>query len=295
MTDQTTTAPVVVAVGPEGVESALDFGVEEARRAGCGVHLVHAVQIVAASVETVVVPLMEMEKLGRETLSLAFERAENLVGDDVPLTHELRRGRPVTVLVEVGRDARMVVLEHRHRSRLHRALERTVAGGVAAHARVPVAAVPIGWKRTPETERVVVAAVDVADRSQEVLRTAATEARSRGATLRVVHAWDVPDPYEQLLQVGEEERWNTRAAVEVGDAVAALGELVDGLEVAVRIHHGRPLDGLLEASEGAELLVIGRHDPLIPIGSHIGPVARAVLREATCPVLLAAPHPRHRV
>ena len=31
----------------------------------------------------------------------------------------------------------------------------------------------------------------------------------------------------------------------------------------------------------------------VPIGSHIGPVARAVLREATCPVLLATPRP-HR-
>jgi nucleotide-binding universal stress UspA family protein len=50
---------------------------------------------------------------------------------------------------------------------------------------------------------------------------------------------------------------------------------------------------LVECSADAELLVIGRHDPLVPIGSHIGPVARAVLREATCPVLLATPRP-HR-
>ena len=50
---------------------------------------------------------------------------------------------------------------------------------------------------------------------------------------------------------------------------------------------------LVESSADAQLLVIGRHDPLVPIGSHIGPVARAVLREATCPVLLATPRP-HR-
>ena len=45
----------------------------------------------------------------------------------------------------------------------------------------------------------------------------------------------------------------------------------------------------------SHLLVLGRHDPAIPIGSHLGPVARAVLRDAACPVLLADPRPRtHR-
>ena len=66
------------------------------------------------------------------------------------------------------------------------------------------------------------------------------------------------------------------------------------LEVDVQVRPGRPADVLLETSAGAQLLVVGRHDPLLPIGSHIGPVTRAVLREATCPVLLADPTPRHR-
>ena len=59
----------------------------------------------------------------------------------------------------------------------------------------------------------------------------------------------------------------------------------------VVVHPGRAVEAILDAAQGADLLVIGRHDPLVPYGSHIGPVARAVLREATCPVLLASPHP----
>ena len=66
------------------------------------------------------------------------------------------------------------------------------------------------------------------------------------------------------------------------------------IETEVVVHPGRAIEAILEASHGAQLLVIGRHDPLVPVGSHVGPVARAVLREATCPVLLASPraHPR---
>jgi nucleotide-binding universal stress UspA family protein len=81
---------------------------------------------------------------------------------------------------------------------------------------------------------------------------------------------------------------------EVRAALDALGDESVAMDAEVRVHPGRAIEAILEASDGADLLVIGRHDPLVPVGSHIGPVARAVLREATCPVLLASPHP-HRV
>jgi hypothetical protein len=68
----------------------------------------------------------------------------------------------------------------------------------------------------------------------------------------------------------------------------------EGVEVVVEASHGLAAEVLLEVGRTAELLVVGRHDPLVPVGSHIGPVARAVLQDATCPVLLANPSPRAR-
>ena len=61
----------------------------------------------------------------------------------------------------------------------------------------------------------------------------------------------------------------------------------------VEARHAHAGDALIRAARTADVLVIGRHDPLVPVGSHLGPVARAVLRDATCPVLLADPRPRH--
>lgn len=284
---------IVVGVGPDEVDSALAFAAEEAVRARCGLHLVHALHVAPPGPENALLSDVDVEKWGREILDLAVERAEDLVDGAVPVTHELQRGAPVQALVEAGRSARMVVLEHRHLSRLARIVNRTVAGGVAAHLPVPVVAVPSGW--TPsDGAKVVVAGVDVPERSDEVLRTAIAEARARGASLRVVHAWAWPGYDAELPPRSEDHRrWTDRSRAEVRAALDRMGDESVAIDADVQVHPGRVIEAILDSSKGAELLVIGRHDPLVPVGSHIGPVARAVLREASCPVLLANPRP-HR-
>jgi nucleotide-binding universal stress UspA family protein len=293
MTEQQTNGrPVVVGVGPTEVDSALAYAAEEAVRAGCGLHLVHAVHLVPMAAENALVSSVDLDLWGRETLDVAVKAAEELVAGAVPVTHEIRHGTPVQVLTDVAADARMVVLEHRHLSRIARVVNRTVAGGVAAHVRVPVAAVPSGWTRSAGTP-VVVAGVDVPERSEEVLAAAVAESRARGASLTVVHSWALPVHFEGVpLEAGEHQRWTDRSKAEVRAALDRLGDASVSIDAEVVVHPGRAVEAILEAAEGADLLVIGRHDPLVPYGSHIGPVARAVLREATCPVLLASPHAR---
>lgn len=284
-----TPRPIVVGVGPEEMESALEFAVLEAIRADCGLHLVHAVPLLPSTPDTTMLSGVDVVAWGRETLDLAVKRAADLADGMVTVTSELLRGTPVQVLVEVGRTARMVVLEHRHLSRLARVATRTVAGGVSAHLRAPVVAVPSGWTR-PEGEPFVVAGVDVPERSEEVLASAVAESRSRGAALRIVHSWALPVHHAgMVVETPEHRRWNDRSRAEVRAALDGLGDASVAIDAEVVVQPGRAIEAILEVSQGAELLVIGRHDPLVPIGSHIGPVARAVLREATCPVLLASP------
>ena len=283
--------PGVVGGGPMEVDSALAYAAEEAVRAGCGLHLVHAVPAMPSTPEGELVSSVDVDAWGRETLDRAAKAAEDLVAGAVPVTRELCHGTPVQVLTDVGRTARMVVLEHRHLSRLARVVNRTVAGGVAARLRVPVVAVPSGWTRSTET-RVVVAGVDVPERSEEVLAVAVAESRARGATLSIVHSWGMPVHFEAVpLAPGERKNWSDRSTAEVRAALDRLGDESVAIDAEVVVHPGRAVEAILAAAQGADLLVIGRHDPLVPYGSHIGPVARAVLREATCPVLLASPHP----
>ena len=184
--DSSTAPPVVVAVGPDDCRAAVRYGAEQALRAGAPLHLVHAVPVVPQGPDTVLITAEGVEKFGRESLALAAEQAEDVVHGLVPVVEVLHKGAPVPVLVRAAKQARLVVLEHRHLSRLARLVNRTIAGGVAAHTRVPVVAVPTAW-RPPGGDPVVVVGVDVPERSAAVLAAASAEARVRGASLRVVH------------------------------------------------------------------------------------------------------------
>lgn len=287
--------PIVVGVGHDPIDTALAFAAGEASRIGCGLHLVHVVHRLAQGPEAMLVAETDLDRAGRQALNGAVERVRDLVAVDVPVTSELRVGAVVPTLAEVVADARMIVLQHRDFAHLMRVVTRSVSSGVAAHARVPVVAVPSGW--SPTRSRVgrptVTVGVDIPARSEEVLRAAAAEARSRGATLRVLHTWN---PYEDIVMSRtDDERWADRAATEIQQVVGKLGDELADVPLEIDARHADAADALIEASRTTDLLVLGRHDAVIPIGSHLGPIARAVLREAACPVLLADPRPRkHR-
>ncbi len=59
---------------PTRVDAALRYAVEEAARAGCGIHLVHVVPVVPLGSEAALVSAEVLDKLGSETLDLATER-----------------------------------------------------------------------------------------------------------------------------------------------------------------------------------------------------------------------------
>jgi nucleotide-binding universal stress UspA family protein len=108
-----------------------------------------------------------------------------------------------------------------------------------------------------------------------------------------VHTWDYPAAYDDVVRGRTSgEGWTPRAVGEIQRVLDALDGPLDGVPVQIDARRAHAADALIEASAHSDLLVIGRHDPLVPIGSHLGPVARAVLRESGCPVLLADPRPR---
>lgn len=109
--------PVVVGVtGPRDNDAALRFAADEARRLGVGVSIVHAVH-------------------GRRPVDEALEMFRSRYGD-VEATALVRHGHPVKVLTELSSSARMVVLQHRELSSLHRIFTGSTLMGVAATQRV---------------------------------------------------------------------------------------------------------------------------------------------------------------
>jgi nucleotide-binding universal stress UspA family protein len=283
--------PIVVAVRDDSIDAALVLAAAEAAEIGCGLHLVHVVHLFVQGSDGMVVESTDQERLGRQSLNAALERVRELAEGGTVITADLVLGRVVPSLVDAARDARMIVLEHRDRPRLQRVVTRSVASGVAARARVPVVSVPSGWSAGTPTEPhgVVTVGVDDPDRSEQVLRTACEATKRRGANLRIVHTWSFPSAYDDIVMTREENaEWTARAKREIQSVLDGLGETAE-VPVDIEVGHARPADALVHASQSSDLLVVGRHDPKIPLGSHLGPVARAVLHASACPVLLADP------
>ena len=287
--------PVLLAVSDDRhFDAALQFAAREATSRGAGLELVHAYHVTTTGPGAPLVSFAAADTVASETLRLAVEHASNILAGQVQLTSTLIHGPIVRSIVEASASCRLVVLQRRDLPRLSRVVTRSTSTAVAAHAHTPVAVVPEGWEST-RGEAVVSVGVDVPGRGAAILRQALLEARVRRASLRVLHTWWSPGYFDDI----DMDRFGSSTwAVEVADDIRAVVDEsragFEDVEVAIETHHGRPMDTLVAASRSSELLVVGRHDPLVPTGSHLGPVARAVLHSAECPVLLVAPSVAHR-
>ncbi|WP_448319821.1 universal stress protein, partial [Streptomyces sp. CO7] len=100
------------------------------------------------------------------------------------------------------------------------------------------------------------------------------------------HVWEprrVSGAEERSGSSDEQERW-VRQGVE--DSVRGLAERHPGLTVSTHIGRGEAPEGLLEASEGAGMLVLGSRGRGLLLGFLLGSVGRQVIAEAGLPVVL---------
>lgn len=278
---------IVVAVPADGAESALMFAVQEARRSGSPVHLVHVLRMPAGEAYAGVYG--GALDIGRSALETAEHRVTELSDGAVPVTSELvTSGWIVHDLVTRSAQARMVVLEHRDLGRLRRLATGSTSNGVAARAQSPVVSVPQDWRPGPDRAQVVTAAVQDVHEADAILRTAYEEARVRGADLVVLHAWWLSNGYDDVVvdQVARDD-WEARAERELAPVLEELRGSFPTVEATLDVRHAPPAEALLAAAERSDLLVIGRRHHRLPWGTHLGPVARSVLGHSPVPVLTA--------
>jgi nucleotide-binding universal stress UspA family protein len=280
------THAIVVGIGVDGAPAAVTFAIQEARRTGSPVHLVHVLHHTAAEVYAGAYDAVL--RAAEAAIGQATATAQELVGDaDITVTSErVEHGWLVSDLVQRADRGRMVVLEHRRLGRLQRLVTGSTVNGVAGSATVPVVSVPADW--TPaEARGVVTAAVQDADEAGPLLRAAFEQARLRRAALVVVHAWWLASGFDVVV-VDEQMRaeWRTRARAELAPAMARLQAEYPDVPVEIQVPHAPPAEALLTAAERSDLLVIGRRHHRLALGGHLGPVARAVLDRSGCPVLM---------
>ncbi len=139
---------------------------------------------------------------------------------------------------------------------------------------------------TPGGAGDVVVAYDGSAGATSAVTWAATEARSRGARLRVLFAADVIGDVFATPDVFARDARS--AAVELAQEGAAhVREVVgEDLEVLAEGHLTGAAAALVDASESAALLVVGHRGRTAVVGALLGSVAFSVTARARCPVVV---------
>jgi nucleotide-binding universal stress UspA family protein len=276
---------IVVGLDLDGSDSALTFAAQEACRTHSPLHLVHVLRISGAEAYAGVA--QGAFEAADAAVDNALIRARELVEGQVPVTAErVDDGWLVADLVDRASRGAMLVMEHHRLGRLRRVVTGSIVAGTAARCRVPVVSVPEGW-RHGRREEVVTGGVQDVDEAESLIRRGLVEAQKRDAQVVVLHAWYLEGGYDSLVADREyRAEQEQRVALKLAPAIAAAHAEVPDVPLRLWVRHALPPGALIDCGSSSQLLVIGRRHHRLPLGSHLGPVARAVLQHSTGPVLL---------
>ncbi|HRW02209.1 MAG: universal stress protein [Austwickia sp.] len=293
------TAARGVVVGYDGSPSsevALTWAIEEARRSGLPLTLVHTAEVDLAVYGTGVGggdwAYARSDVVGD---SDSVTRAKEALGEDLVTVHRTL-GNAARHLVEASHDADLVVTGTRGHGHLTSVLLGSTAYAVAAHAHCPVVVVrvpPRGPTQPvrPDADHPVVVGVDDLAPSGAALEAAAEVAERSGAPLRVVRAVEyhafIPTIASDGATVAEyDEALRHEAHRMVADAAAKVREKHPDLVIEEAALDGAPAFVLGRESHKAGLVVVGSRGRGGFAGLLLGSTSHALLHEAACPVMV---------
>lgn len=282
-------APVVV--GVDGSAAALDavrVAVREAEYRQRPLRVVHAFIWPLTGAPLTPVPgapvTAGLRNQAEQYVTEAVEQARK-IAPDLRITGVVVDGAPTPVLVEEARGAVLTVLGHRGLGGFAGLLLGSVTVQVAARAQSPVMVV----RGEARADGPVVVGVDGSELSTKAVAFAFEEADRRDASLVAVHAWLFPTPvgpgdilplvYDLDAAEGEEERT-------LAESIAGFADRYPQVPVRHRVVRGSPGRVLVEASKGAQLVVVGAHGRGAFGGLLLGSVSHAVLHHGHSPLVI---------
>jgi nucleotide-binding universal stress UspA family protein len=286
----TASTPNVV-VGVDGSDSsrqALTWAVEEATRRNLPLHLLCAWQF-DYSAETAARLESSLEEDSRAIVDTAAAHAR-MTSPGLHVSTSTVHAQAASALIAASRHADTVVVGARGIGALTEALLGSTSMQLAAHASCPVVVVRERLAG-PALPRVVVG-VDGSDLSTEATEYAFGQASGRGLGLTVLHAWNANVYTSGLALSALVEPWQELVAEQeliTAEALTLWAEKFPDVDVRTQVTQGRPADVLVDASAGAELVVVGSRGRGGFRGLLLGSVSRGVLHRAHCPVAVVRP------
>ena len=227
-------------------------------------------------------------KSGHQIVSDARRVADRAILDFDPIVVEELScaGAPIPSLVDLSKDAAMMVVGCRGHGALKRRLLGSVSSGLVQHAHCPVAVI---HDEDPlmdyPAQAPVLVGIDGSPASELATALAFDEASRRAVGLIAMHAWFDDDlrawagiDWDRQLEVGKEA---------LAERLAGWQEHYPDVEIDRRLVDGDPAERLVTASEGAQLTVVGSHGRGGFTGMLLGSVSSAVVQAARMPVIVA--------
>jgi nucleotide-binding universal stress UspA family protein len=133
----------------------------------------------------------------------------------------------------------------------------------------------------------IVVGVDGSSASMRALEWAVREATLTGAEIEAVNAWEVPAQYGtgmMVLPSGEE--FEAAAKQQLARAVEEVAGSRPGVVIEQNAIAGHAAKVLIDAAEGATLLVVGSRGHGGFVGTLVGSVSQYCVSHAPCPVVV---------
>jgi len=284
-----------VLVGVDGspfAKVAVDWGAREAASRGVPLTLTYVLSppVLMMWPEVPMPPdyVTWQEERGREILSAATKVAEEAIrgSSGVEVRTEMPTGPALATMVELSRDAELVVVGCRGHGALVRGLLGSVSSGLTRHAHCPVAIIhdedPLMEK---PAEAPVVVGIDGSPASERATAIAFDAASRRGVGLVAVHA--ISDADLADMPGVDYARLEQEAHEILGERLAGWQERYPDVQVDRVVKWSRPSHLLVEESEKAQLVVVGSHGRGTFAGLLLGSVSSAVAQAVRMPAIVA--------
>lgn len=189
-------------------------------------------------------------------------------------------GSIAEVLLELSKQARLLVAGSRGVGRPVEALPNSTEAVLAMHSHCPVVVVPD--EPVPD-EGAIVVGVDGSPLSEAAVEFAFDSAAARDARLVAVHTWSGAVPGAGATDSGREDRL-------LAGVLAGWQQKYPEVDTTRLVVQDRPVRVLLEQAESAQLLVVGSRGQGGFAGMLLGSTSTALLYCTPCPLAVV----RHR-
>jgi len=233
------------------------------------------------------------EQRARDFIEPAIEIAEESTGECGPVQIDSKVFNSATVptLVGLSAEVEMVVVGYQgHGGVLARSFLGSVSSALVYHAHCPVAVIHDDEAMIGNaSQEPVLVGIDGSPASEAATAIAFEEASRRGVGLVALHAWTDPrvSGSKGLLQ---DSKWDAQLSEEeetLAERLAGWHERYPDVAIRRRVEIGDPARWLIDASERAQLIVVGSHGCGWFSGRLLGSVGAAVVNRAKIPVIVA--------